>query len=35
VLKIDRNQFGNGGLIFDDENAAGHRHLLTFMRWVN
>jgi hypothetical protein len=27
VLKIDRNQFGNGGLIFNDENAAGHRHL--------
>ncbi|ABA47730.1 hypothetical protein BURPS1710b_1624 [Burkholderia pseudomallei 1710b] len=27
VLKIHRNQFGNRGFIFDDENVAGHRHL--------
>ncbi|CAM2158050.1 exported hypothetical protein [Paraburkholderia tropica] len=27
VLQVHGNQLGNRGLIFDDENAAGHRHL--------
>ena len=36
VLQVDRDQLGNSGFIFDNENTAGHRRLLiNGLRCVN